>query len=258
MTNEMKMQLHRIYGIVYSISIVIAGICLMAGCLTIYDSGDHPFSREVVAETFSGIALPVYICLVLTIISFVMHVIMPTAKAKPVMQRPYATMLKRLYLDRDISQCETELQEDILKLQKERRTLSVVRSVVLVIAGAAFLVYALNGSHFVQSDINNSMIHAMWVLIPCLAVSFGVALFANVKSEHSLQKEMELVKQIPAQGTTTATETETCECKKVLVSARVVILGIGIACVVFGFCTGGTVDVLTKAINICTECIGLG
>ncbi|MBP3451179.1 MAG: thioredoxin [Agathobacter sp.] len=28
--------------------------------------------------------------------------------------------------------------------------------------------------------------------------------------------------------------------------------------VVYGFLNGGTVDVLAKAINICTECIGLG
>ncbi len=28
--------------------------------------------------------------------------------------------------------------------------------------------------------------------------------------------------------------------------------------ILFGFFTGGTADVLTKAVNICTECVGLG
>ena len=30
------------------------------------------------------------------------------------------------------------------------------------------------------------------------------------------------------------------------------------ALALFGFFSGGTADVLTKAVNICTECIGLG
>jgi len=37
----------------------------------------------------------------------------------------------------------------------------------------------------------------------------------------------------------------------VLVCAAVVLL-------VYGYLAGGTADVLTKAINICTECVGLG
>ena len=46
--------------------------------------------------------------------------------------------------------------------------------------------------------------------------------------------------------------------KKDLSWVRGVILGVAIVCVVLGFCTGGTQDVLTKAVNICTECVGLG
>ncbi|MBQ8627442.1 MAG: thioredoxin [Agathobacter sp.] len=39
---------------------------------------------------------------------------------------------------------------------------------------------------------------------------------------------------------------------------RCAILAIGVFFLVYGFITGGTADVLAKAINICTECIGLG
>ncbi len=35
-------------------------------------------------------------------------------------------------------------------------------------------------------------------------------------------------------------------------------LALALALLLFGFFTGGTVDVLTKAVNICTECVGLG
>ncbi|MBQ2901252.1 MAG: thioredoxin [Agathobacter sp.] len=39
---------------------------------------------------------------------------------------------------------------------------------------------------------------------------------------------------------------------------RNAILVVAIILVVYGFLNGGTIDVLAKAINICTECIGLG
>ncbi|MBE5939024.1 MAG: thioredoxin [Lachnospiraceae bacterium] len=39
---------------------------------------------------------------------------------------------------------------------------------------------------------------------------------------------------------------------------RISLLVIGLALLIFGFISGGTADVITKAINICTECIGLG
>ena len=37
-----------------------------------------------------------------------------------------------------------------------------------------------------------------------------------------------------------------------------VILVLAVGLLILGYCTGGTADVLTKAINICTECVGLG
>ena len=39
---------------------------------------------------------------------------------------------------------------------------------------------------------------------------------------------------------------------------RNVVLAASILLLILGICTGGTADVLTKAVNICTECVGLG
>lgn len=39
---------------------------------------------------------------------------------------------------------------------------------------------------------------------------------------------------------------------------RYSVLGVALVCIVYGFFAGGTADVLTKAVNICTECVGLG
>ncbi len=46
--------------------------------------------------------------------------------------------------------------------------------------------------------------------------------------------------------------------RKTSLIIKTTIIVIGAAAVVFGAITGGFADVLTKAVNICTECIGLG
>ena len=97
MTKENMMRIHRIYSILLSIVIIISGICLIAACISIYESGDHPFSRQAVSDAFSGIAFPVYLCLIMTILSFILDVVLPAEHKKSTAQKPYAHILKSLY-----------------------------------------------------------------------------------------------------------------------------------------------------------------
>lgn len=263
MTKETMIRFLRIYSILLGIVIVIAGICLMAGCLSIYNSGDHPYSREIVAETFSGIAFPVYLCLGMTILGFVLEVIIPSVPAKPKVEKSYTSILNRLHSNRDLTQCDDTIQNEIAVLQKNRKLHVLIRTIILVVASVIFLTYALNGNNFHSSEINGSMIKAMYVLIPCLLVSFAYALFVSIHNEKSIRREIELMKQVPVaenSSTSNIEETDAKELnsqKKVRIT-RCAILAIGVFFLVYGFITGGTADVLAKAINICTECIGLG
>jgi len=52
-------------------------------------------------------------------------------------------------------------------------------------------------------------------------------------------------------------EADLLEAKRIRIS-RYCILGVAVLFLVYGLATGGIADVLAKAINICTECIGLG
>lgn len=255
MTNESTMRLHRIYNVLFSIVIVIAGICLIIGVLTIYHSGEQPFSRESVAATFSTIAFPVYLTLVMAIISFVWEILSPSDKEKEPKAKDYPAMLSKLYEKKDFSAGEPAVLEEIKGLWKKRKLHVIVRTIVLVVCSVIFLFYALNSANFHQSEINISMIHAMKILVPCSLISFAYALFVAIHNEKSIQKEMELVKKLPA---TTAEENEIVGKEKRLSPYRNAILVAAIILIVYGLLNGGTVDVLAKAINICTECIGLG
>lgn len=256
MTKESTMRMHRIYNILFSIVIIIAGICLIIGVLTIYNSGDQPFSRESVAATFSTISFPIYLTLVMAVISFVWEIISPSDKEKNPKAKDYPAMLESLYNKKDLASAETSIQEEIHGLWKNRKMHIIVRTIILVVCSAVFLFYALNSANYHQSEINASMINAMKVLVPCSLISFAYALFVAVHNEKSIQKEIELVKKLPAASDDV--ENEIVSEEKRLSPYRNAILVAAIILVVYGFLNGGTIDVLAKAINICTECIGLG
>lgn len=257
MTNNKEILARRIYNILHSISIIIAGICLMAGCLSIYSSGDGAYSRQIVAETFSKISLPVYLCLILTIIGFVWEFIVPSKSEKEKRFKPYAHLLDRLIAKKDLSVCDETLLKAIYKERKSRKLHTTIRTIIICIAVAVFLGYALNKNNY-QADINASVIKAMWILVPCLIIPFIYSVFTAYRNEKSLKNEIELMKKTPAKENAEEVENTVSKTEKVVMLARVGVLLVGVSFLLYGYFAGGTADVLTKAINICTECIGLG
>ena len=251
------MRFRRIYNILLSLVIVIAGICLITACLGIYQSGDQPFSRESVAAAFSGIAFPVYLCLVMTILSFVLDLFLPSEKEKTPLFRPYAHILSRLQKNRDLYHCDDTLKNEIAALQKGRKRNELIRSIVLIVCYIVFS-YAAKSDRFHTSQINASMIQAMTIIVPVLLIAFAFALGVNILNEKSMIKEIELMKQAPAKASSDAPSPETNASAKTMNISRSVIIVAAVVCIVYGFVNGGTIDVLAKAINICTECIGLG
>ena len=127
---------------------------------------------------------------------------------------------------------------------------------LLSICSIVFLCYGCNSNNFHQSQINASMTKAVIILLVCMAVPFAFALAAAYRAKKSLAKEIELVKQIPAGETVPQKSAD--DHSKLLVIARWALVCVAVAILIYGFCTGGTADVLTKAKNICTECVGLG
>lgn len=258
MTKQLSTRIRKIYGIVQSVAIAAAGICLMTACVSIYSLGDHPFSREVVADTFSGIAIPVYLCLGLIAGGFILDLVLPRDTVKLSAGKQHALVLKRLHSKTDLSQCDESLCSAVQSQQKSRSLHKKVSTVLLLCASVIFLTYALNPNNFHRSEINSSMIRAMYVLLPCLAVSFGYAVFSAYHAISSMEKEIELLKQAGSEAKKAASEIPPVQHCKCLRTVRTIVLLVGVVFLIYGFWAGGTADVLTKAVNICTECVGLG
>lgn len=236
---------------------IVAGICLMVACMGIYRSGgEQIYTAQKVADAFSRIAVPVYLSLVLIAIGFIADFALPFENKKKKAEKNYAAILARLLEKRDVESCDPALKEAICYQRKLRKQNKILSLLLLAAGSISFLVYGVNPANFHDSEINASVIKAVILLLSLLVIPFVFAVFTAYHAKKSLQKEIELVKQIPAGEYVPAATAKSCGCKKFPVS--VVVLVLAVILLVYGFYAGGTADVLTKAINICTECVGLG
>lgn len=256
MNKESLSRLRKPLRLLLSVSIFAAGLCLMGACVYIYRSGDQPFSREAVAEAFGPISIPVYLCLGLTVVSILAELLLPRSAEKQPPVRQLRMMLHRMQERTDLSLCSEELRSQIQTLRNDRKLYDRIGWTVLVLSSILFLTYGLNARNFHSTHINQSMIRAMFWLLPCSVVPFVYGIFAAEKNRVSMEKELELLKTAPKESRIAASKHPSHRQRDFYL--RSVLLLIGIVILVYGFLAGGTADVLTKAVNICTECVGLG
>lgn len=256
MNKESLSRLRKPLRILLSGSIILAGLCLMWACFGIYRSGDQPFSREAVAAAFKPISIPVYLCLGLTLLSFPAEYLLWKGEDKKPPVRQLRMALHRMQARVDLSLCHEELRSQVLAQRNSRKLYNRIGWTVLVLSSILFLTYGLNGRNFHSTNINQSMIRAMFWLVPCSAVPFGYGIFAALKNRASMAKELELLKTAPKESRIAPPKPRSHYRRDFLL--RTGLLALGLVILVYGFLAGGTADVLTKAVNICTECVGLG
>lgn len=240
------------YGIVLTAAAVIAGICLIGGALSIYLSGgEQIYTPEKVAQTFHAVSLPVWVFAALSAGAFLLEAILPPsprAKSSPV---PEMTR-QRLAAQADMTYCGPKMKAAIEAERKRRTVVTGIGFGLLAVGSIAFLIYALNGSHFHPTDITGSMVAAVLRLLICLAIPFIYSIFAAYFCKKSVAAECALLKEVPKR------EAPAPAGKAKLPWLRWGLLAVALVIFAYGLLAGGTADVLTKAINICTECVGLG
>ena len=274
MAKKGSLLLHRIIGILVAISIIIAGICLIAGCCYIYFSEEISYSRIAVADVFEVICLPVYICLFFVVLGLLAELLLPSAVKPKSTALSSETVVKNLLRKRDASAIGDQALA-VHYREKGKRTLnSIIMTALTAIACGIFFAYSLDQSHFDDSDINGSVISALYVLIPCVAIPFLFYLYSLVSKERGYKRELTVLKSA-AEGGSSLEHKPKFEAFDVFASKlgviiehtvsgkplgiiRISLIAVALLCLVFGLVFGGTADVFTKASNICTECIGLG
>lgn len=241
-------------------AVVIALMLLAWQCIDIYMDGNAPdnldpngvyivsvYRMADVAERLHAIALPLVICVAVVIVSIVLHLVFPVEDKK----HPPITSDNRLRLMRArISQ----LPADAVAEERRRRVILAISAVLIALCGAVCLVYLLNQENFTSCDMERVMGEMMLHVSPWVVAAFMFGAVASMLCKASVQRELQLLKGVPADKKPAAPVPQ----KTHIVWIRAGILAIAILFIVLGAMNGGLRDVLVKAINICTECIGLG
>ncbi len=268
------------YGIALSLMTAVTGALFIWQTLDIYLSGgSRPFTREIVLERLNRIAPAFWIWVVMVAVGFIIwEVFAVSYKRAPLKDDCYA--LRRL--KKRVPQKVGESGLASLKAVKRGELINLIVKLcaaALFLAGVAYgIAYLATASNFPKTDVNGEMLNMAAHLAPCvfaaLLILCGVTLYLSL----SAKKQLPHVKQIIASAK--ADEKNGVEAVyvtgntavadlygrwKALSNHKYFILGVRIAIAVFavtfiilGIVNGNMRAILIKAINICTECIGLG
>ena len=145
------------------------------------------------------------------------------------------------------------LPEGALHEERLRRNIRLVTAAVLLLCTAMASLFLLNGANFVSWDLETVMGEMLLHVSPWAAVALLAVYIALRACDASCAREAELLRGLPAGPADPLRESAFPV--NVL---RADLYAAAIVFIVLGVMNGGLYDVLVKAINICTECIGLG
>ena len=250
MTDQVKQRIHRIYGCVLAAFILLLGILFIYSCITIYQSGERPFSREVIGECFRRIALPVWITVGVAMGGILLNLFLPIPPEKTKAVRDASEVLSVL--------CQRV--EGSKKEQRLRRIYRAVTAALILLLAVYPLCYFLDISNFSIRSLTSDVKAAVTVALIPTAIAFSLAVFCYFLCKASIRRETAECKAALAEGRTRMTPRSDAKKapKWVLPAVRCVIFSLAVLLIVLGVWNGGILDVLGKAIRICTECIGLG
>lgn len=255
-------RLHQIYSIFLSIIIFLVGILFITSALSIYFTGglrEQIYDVNVVKNRLLLMIFPM-ILLIFTIIgSSILTIIFPNYKKEKYKFSNYELYKKLSYNTKiNVTNDETNLYNKKLKLCKLIKSLLIfVTTIDCSIPGIIGLLYVCNPLHFPSATPNIAIIRMALVLTPLVIYAFICLIIYSILEEVIAKKQVKYFKKLLALKAIQKTETKNKKQIGILVT-RIVVLSISIIFITVGVINGDLVDVLKKAINICSECIGLG
>lgn len=258
MSDNIKKKVRLIYGIMLSVMLTVTGVLLMMACVNIYNIGSRPFTAENIAAEFSKIAVVVWITVAMVAIGAILALILPKEKAKLRATVDKKAILARLERRIDPAALPCDVAEKINEEKTLRRVLLISSIVLIVAAAIPAAIFAFNFNNF-TADHDASVLRACVLILPLAFFGIGIATAYVLLEATSIDRQLTLVKSaMAASGKYSDTECKKEMCPRLTTGIRIAVAAVAIVFIVLGIFNGGIADVLAKAINICTECIGLG
>ena len=239
MSEEKSLKVSLILRWVTAALILGLGVLLIISCVSIYVSGDRPFSREIIAAKFDSIAWLVYLFIAVIVAAAVFPGNKPRAKAV----RDDAETLKRL---------RAKVGGSSTREQSLRTIYYCVCAAIICCIAIYPVCYFLNPANFTITNLNSDVIKAAVIALSAAVLSLIAVYISSSLASASICREIAILKKLPEQECVTTVR------KSPKNAIRIGILLLAIVFIVMGIFNEGVADVLGKAIRICTECIGLG
>lgn len=268
MQENRKRLLKSIYTVCFSVLTVVVGLLFIVQAWSIFRSAErNAFTVARISQHFHQIVVPVAFWVLALIGNIVLGYVYPDEQER---LKPYFETSER------VNRLKRRLPENSLLRRRDKTdyiclAVGCAALVLAVAASVVSLVYLLDKSYapilnesiFVESDAMTDRLvrvlvwSASGMMLLLAAVILGDT-FAK-KKEEKIKREIaeNAVKgiRVPAAKAEKRTAKEHT---KLLWIIRGGVAVVGIVCVITGICNGGMADVLKKAIQICTQCIGLG
>ncbi len=254
-------RLSNIFMIFVSIQTIIMGIIFIIQILRIYYGNNKEFTSEICGKYVLQI-LPVIIIWILLIV--LSYIYFRKSKIKENHTSKMTNIGKLKLFEYMCPEYKEGLNEELYKIlsteKRQRKTAWIINTIIIALCSLMGLMYLLNVEHFKsEGNLSEQAIQMTIHLIPWVIISFISTLGLMLYQEKSAYKSVEVIKLlIKANGKKINNYVENNKKKKIILITRIGIIVIAIGLIIHGIINGGANDVLQKAINICTECIGLG
>ena len=261
------------YSVFLGVFTVVVGILFLAQSADLYYSGvaelgelHGMYSREAVGARLLELLTPVVLWIVAIIVGVVVYAVFPAMERKkrsPDDVKIYARLSRRANAERD-----PEAFANVRRLEKIRLAVRLVSAAFCLLAAVMCIVYLANTANFTSlAELSSDVLRMVANVLPwvgaALLVLIGEAVFEVVFAKKMLPKVKPLVGSSPSPSkweTGAQKAAAAIENKYVLLGVRCALFVLAVVFLVLGAlpANGGAHSVLIKAINICTECIGLG
>ena len=250
----------RIYLILQAILCVLLVALLSVSAVTIYREGavrkaEHPlesiYTREIAAEKFAPIVPLFFAAVGLMIAGLVLGV--RDESADKAAEAPE--------FRRDLIAARVAKPSDAMRRARgEQKRWLLIGWGAFILCMLPVLIYMLDPAHFPLEDLEGMFFGLVRVLLPWTAVGLGALAVCSGLRERSVLREAEAarerLKEEKEPGV--SPEPKAAPWPRGIGALQIALIAVAIGLIVVGVFNGSARDVLYKAINICTECVGLG
>jgi len=264
-------------------TLLMAGL-LIAQCIQIHEAG--AFSREIVRARLEGLAWAGALWLALLAATlFLKHI---NRKENPLRtsaetrlsadeNRSWALVGKHGQQTAARFSAEAVPEEVRLRLllmraektdamraeERRRRMARGACAGICAVCSVMAARYLANPAHFTSRELEPVIGRMLWHIAPWIFVGFACAILCECVRGRSFRREIELAVRSPERASFKNAQTDSGASREkrarlAKTAARAAMFALAVALLALGAANGGMRDVLVKAINICTECIGLG